>query len=222
MKLHRLTLLIIFLIGFAPLHAQKASSALKLARVKYSGGGDWYNDKSSEVNLLNFINQSTNIHVDATYEFVDLASDNLFQYPLIFLTGHGNVNFSDNEVRSLRAYLENGGFLYIDDDYGLEEYIRVELKKVFPDKELVELPHSHPIFHSHFEFPDGVPKTHKHDDKAPITYGIFHGEELVVVFTVESNPSDGWADPEVHNNPPEKRRSALEFGTNIVVYALTN
>lgn len=222
MKLHRLAVLFIFLIGLMPLQAQKASSALKLARVKYSGGGDWYNDKSSEVNLLTFINQSTNIYVDPTYEFVDLASDNLFQYPLIFLTGHGNVNFTDTEVRSLRAYLENGGFLYIDDDYGLEEFIRVELKKVFPDKELVELPHSHPIFHSHFDFPDGVPKTHKHDDKPPITYGIFHKDELVVVFTVESNPSDGWADPEVHNNPPEKRRAALEFGTNIVVYALTN
>ncbi|MFP4544770.1 MAG: DUF4159 domain-containing protein [Candidatus Kapaibacterium sp.] len=202
--------------------SQENSSAIKLARVKYSGGGDWYNDPSAEVNLLNFLRANTNINVDPVYEFVDLSSDNLFLYPLIFLTGHGNLNFSEKEASKLRAYLENGGFLYIDDDYGLDEYIRKEMKKVFPDQEFAEIPFSHKIYNSHFDFSEGLPKIHEHDNKPPRAYGLFHNGRLSVFFTVESNPSDGWADPEVHDNPPEKREQALKFGTNIIVYALTN
>ena len=193
---------------------------MKLARLKYGGGGDWYNDPSSEVNLLRYVSAQTNINVDPTYEFVDLESDNLFQYPLVFMTGHGTVNFSSAEARRLRAYLENGGFLYIDDDYGMNESIRKELKKVFPDQELRELPFDHPIYHCHFDFNNGPPKIHEHDNKPPQGFGLFIGDRLCVFYTYESNPADGWADPEVHHDPPEKREAALRMGTNIVVYAL--
>ena len=151
------------------IEAQPVKSSVKLARVKYSGGGDWYNDPSSEVNLLNYVNKVTNIKVDPVYEYVDLSSDNLFQYPMIFLTGHGNLNFSDVEVKKLRAYLENGGFLYIDDDYGLDQFIRKEMKKVFPEQKFTELPFSHGLYSCHFNFPAGVPKTHEHDGKIQLT-----------------------------------------------------
>lgn len=196
-------------------------SGIKLARLKYGGGGDWYNDPSAEVNLLRYVRSNTNINVEPVYEYVDLSSDNLFQYPLIFMTGHGTVNFSDAEARKLRSYLENGGFLYIDDDYGMDKSIRAELKKVFPEQDLVELPFDHPIYHSHFEFPNGLPKIHEHDAKAPLGLALFYGNRLCVFYTVETNPSDGWADPEVHHDPPEKREAALKIGTNIIVYALT-
>ncbi len=202
-------------------HAQQnASSSIKLARVKYSGGGDWYNDPSSEVNLLTFVRQNTNINVAPVYEYVDLASDNIFLYPLLFITGHGNVTFSDAEVKRLRAYLDNGGFLYIDDDYGLDAPIRREMKKVFPDQQFVELPFSHPIYHCHFQFPNGLPKIHEHDGKAPQGFGLFSQGRLCVFYTYETNPSDGWADPEVHGDPPDKRQEALKIGCNIIVYAL--
>jgi hypothetical protein len=199
-----------------------SSSAIRLARVKYGGGGDWYNDPSAEVNLLNYVRTHTNISVDASYEFVDLGTDNLFLYPLIFMTGHGTVNFSAQEVKRLRAYLENGGFLYIDDDYGMDASIRKELKKVFPEQDLVELPFSHPLYSAHFSFPNGLPKIHEHDNKAPQGLGLFIGTRLCVFYTVETNPSDGWADPEVHNDAPEKREASLKIGTNIIVYALTH
>lgn len=202
-----------------PSNAQQ--SAVKLARVKYSGGGDWYNDPSAEVNLLRYVRAHTNILVDAVYEFVDLGTDNLFLYPIIFMTGHGTVNLTENEVRNLRAYLQNGGFLYIDDDYGMDVSVRKELKRVLPDQELRELPFDHPIYHSHFDFPNGLPKIHEHDAKPPEGLGLFLDGKLCVFYTVETNPSDGWADPEVHHDPPEKREASLKIGTNIVVYALT-
>lgn len=196
-------------------------SGVQLARVKYGGGGDWYNDPSGEVNLLRYVRAHTNIDVIPEYVFVDLASDNLFQYPLIFLTGHGTVKFTDAEAKRLRAYLDRGGFLYIDDDYGMDQSIRKELTKVFPEQELVELPFSHPIYHAHFDFNHGLPKIHEHDNKPPRGFGLFSGKRLCVFYTYETNPSDGWADPEVHNDPPEKREAALQIGTNIIVYALS-
>ncbi|HXF99902.1 MAG TPA: DUF4159 domain-containing protein [Bacteroidota bacterium] len=200
----------------------RVSSAFKIARLKYGGGGDWYNDQSAEVNLLRFIKQHTGINVEPTYEFVDVNSEQLFTHPFIFMTGHGNITFSDQEVRRLRTYLENGGFLYADDDYGMDRAFRREMKKIFPSQDFVELPFSHGIYHCHFEFPNGVPKTHEHDKKPPQGLGLFHNGRLVVYYTYESNPSDGWTDAEVHNDPPEKREEALRFGTNIVVWALTN
>lgn len=221
-KIIFLSVFALFLI-FNDLSAQNVEkSAVKLARVKYSGGGDWYNDPSSEVNLLDFIRKNTNIIVEPIYTYVDLASDNLFVYPLIFLTGHGNINLTDKEASNLRAYLENGGFLYIDDDYGLDEYIVREMKKVMPSQKFIELPFNHGIYNSHFKFPNGLPKIHEHDDKAPQGFGLLHNGRLCVFYTIETNPSDGWADPEVHKDPPEKREASLRIGTNIVVYALTN
>ncbi|MEP0821579.1 MAG: DUF4159 domain-containing protein [Ignavibacterium sp.] len=199
---------------------QRIESQFRIARLKYGGGGDWYNDPSAEVNLLRFVGRHTAIDVDPRYEFVDLQSDRLFSYPLLFMTGHGNVVFSDTESRRLREYLERGGFLYIDDDYGLDKAVRREMKKVFPDRDFVELPFSHGIYHAHFEFPQGVPKTHEHDNKPPRGFGLFHEGRMVVFYTYESNPSDGWVDPEVHQDPEAVRDEALRFGTNIVVWSL--
>lgn len=198
------------------------SGDFRLTRLKYQGGGDWYNDQSADINLMRFIAENTNLKVKAEYNFADLSSDDLSAYPVLFLTGHGNIVFSENEAEKLRNYLINGGFLYVDDDYGLDQAFRREIKKVFPDKELTEVPYSHKIYNIMFKFPDGPPKTHKHDEKPGQGFGIFYNERLVVYYTYESNPSDGWADPEVHNDPEEKRIEALKFGTNIILYALTN
>ncbi|MER3523951.1 MAG: hypothetical protein C4326_07755 [Ignavibacteria bacterium] len=219
--------LLVLIIGFmlcAECDAQpvRVSSAFKIARLKYAGGGDWYNDQSAEVNLLKFIKEHTNIAVEPGYQFVDVNSDELFTYPFVFMTGHGNITFTEQEARRLRTYLENGGFLYADDDYGMDKAFRREMKKVFPSQEFVELPFQHGIYHCHFTFPAGPPKTHEHDKKPPQGFGLFHNGRLVVYYTYESNPSDGWADPDTHNDPPEKREEALRFGTNIVVWALTN
>jgi hypothetical protein len=198
------------------------ASALRIGRLKYTGGGDWYNDPSAEVNLLTFVRQNTGLEVDARYIAVDIGSEQLFAYPITFLTGHGNIVLRDRDVQNLRTYLENGGFLYVDDDYGLDKAFRRELRKVFPDQDLVELPFSHGLYSVQFRFPQGPPKTHEHDSRSPRGFGLFHKGRLVVYYTVESNPSDGWVDPEVHKDPPEKREEALRFGTNIVVWALMN
>ncbi|MBS1914200.1 MAG: DUF4159 domain-containing protein [Bacteroidetes bacterium] len=199
------------------------NSAFVIARLKYAGGGDWYNDQSSEVNMLEYLRKATGMNVRPTFESVDIASDNIFNYPLLFLTGHGNVNFSETDVRRLRAYLLAGGFLYIDDDYGLDTAIRREMHKVFPGQEFQELPFSHPIYHAFYQFPNGLPKIHEHDNKPPRGFGLFaEHRRLCVFYTYETNPSDGWADPDVHNDPPEKREEAFKIGTNIIVYALTN
>ena len=212
---------IILLITCSGLIIPQSNDGFQIARLKYQGGGDWYNDPSAEVNLLNFVQQNTNIKVNAVYKFVDLSSDEIFSYPFLFMTGHGNIVFSDDEVERLRTYLENGGFLYIDDDYGLDNAVRREMKKVFPQNYFVEIPFSHGLYHSVYNFENGPPKTHEHDNKVPRGFGIFMNNRLAVYYTVESNPSDGWADALVHNDPPAKREEALKFGTNIVVWALS-
>ena len=200
----------------------RIESQFRIGRLKYSGGGDWYNDPSEEVNLLKFIRQQTTIDVDPRYEFVELSSENLFSYPFLFMTGHGNISFSDYEVQRLREYLTRGGFLYADDDYGMDKAFRREIKKVFPGNDLVELPFSYGLYQCQFPFPNGVPKIHEHDGKPPQGFGIFLDGRLVVYYTYESNPSDGWADPEIHNDPEALRQQALRFGTNIVVWSLTH
>jgi len=212
--------LFILLFYFVNLYPQN-EMGFQIARLKYSGGGDWYNDPSAEVNLLRFVQTNTNIKVNAEYKFVDIASDEIFSFPFIFLTGHGNIVLSTDEAKTLRTYLENGGFLYIDDDYGMDKAIRREMKKVFPTNDFIEVPFSHKIFNIFYKFENGIPKTHEHDKNAPQTFGIFLGERLSVLYTFESNPSDGWADPEVHNDPKDKREEALKFGTNIIIYALS-
>ncbi|MBI3189452.1 MAG: DUF4159 domain-containing protein [Ignavibacteriales bacterium] len=160
--------------------------------------------------------------VDPKYEFVEITSDKFFTYPFIFVTGHGNITFSDLEAQRLRTYLENGGFMYVDDDYGMDKAFRREMKKVFPEQELIEIPFSFGLYHCQFDFSNGPPKTHEHDGKTPQGFGLFHNGRLVLYYTYESNPSDGWNDPEVHGTTPEKREEALRFGTNIVVWALTH
>ena len=201
--------------------SRRIESQFRIARLKYSGGGDWYNDPSAEVNLLKYAKQYAGIDADPKYEFIEISNDNFFSYPVIFMTGHGNVIFSDYEVQRLRTYLENGGFLYADDDYGMDKSFRREMKKVFPEYELTELPYTNGLYSCLFNFPNGVPKTHEHDNKPPQGFGIFYKNRLVVYYTYESNPSDGWADPEVHKDPPVKREEALKFGTNILVWAMT-
>ena len=212
--------LIILLFYSANLYPQN-ETGFQIARLKYSGGGDWYNDPSAEVNLLKFVQANTNIKVNAEYKFVDIASDEIFSYPFLFLTGHGNIVLSSDESKRLKTYLESGGFLYIDDDYGMDKAIRREMKKVFPGNDFIEVPFSHKIFNIFYKFENGIPKTHEHDKNAPQTFGIFLGDRLSVLYTFESNPSDGWADPEVHNDPKDKREEALKFGANIVIYALS-
>lgn len=201
---------------------QRIDSQFRIARLKYSGGGDWYNDPSEEVNLLRFVREIANIDVDPRYEFADLSSEKLFAYPMLYLTGHGNIVFSDYEIQRLRTYLMNGGFLYADDDYGMDKAFRREMKRLFPDQDLVELPFSYGLYHCQFEFPNGVPKTHEHDKKPAQGLGLFYNGRLIVYYTFESNPSDGWADPEIHGDPEPVRQEALRFGTNIVVWALTH
>ena len=217
-----ITLLFFLLVGSGQAQQAPVSSALTIARLKYTGGGDWYNDPSEEVNLLKFVRQNTNIDVDPRYQYVEIMSENFFSFPFVYITGHGNISFSEAEVRRLRTYLENGGFLYADDDYGMDKAFRREIKKVFPDQDLVELPFSYGLYHCRFDFPSGPPKTHEHDGKRPQGFGLFHNGRLVVYYTYETNPSDGWADPEIHNDPEAKRQEALRFGTDIVVWALTH
>lgn len=203
----------------SPVQAQDAHT-FKVAAVKYGGGGDWYQAHTPLPNLLQFVRKNTFVDVAPQPEVVELSSDKVFSYPVLFLSGHGNVLFSDDEARRLRRYLENGGFLFVDDDYGMDEYIRREMKKVFPEKELVEIPFGHEIFHTHYNFPNGLPKIHEHDDNPPQGFGLFHEGRLVVFYSYESNISDGWESPDVHNDPPQKREEALKMGTNILTYAL--
>jgi len=219
---HFLSLLCAFVVPSLLYAQSRIESQFRIARLKYSGGGDWYNDPSEEINLLKFVRENTTIDVDPHYEFVDLASEKLFSYAFLFMTGHGNIVFSEYEVQRLRSYLTNGGFLYADDDYGMDKAFRREMKKVFPDQDLVELPFSYGLYSCHFNFPNGVPKTHEHDGKPPQGFGMFYKGRLVVYYTYESNPSDGWTDPEVHGDPEPVRQEALRFGTNIVVWALSH
>lgn len=198
------------------------NDGFQIARLKYNGGGDWYNDPSSEVNLLQFVNKNTNIKVRSEYVFVDINNNELFSYPFLFMTGHGNIVFSNSDAEKLKTYLENGGFLFVDDDYGLDKSFRREVKKIFPENELKEIPFSHGIYNCFYDFSNGPPKIHEHDNKAPKGYGIFIDERLVLFYTVESNPADGWADKRTHNDSDQKREEALKFGTNIIIWALTD
>ncbi len=193
-----------------------------IARLKYSGGGDWYSDPSSLPNLLEAINERTTIRAAPREENVEITDPKLFQYPYLYMTGHGKVRFSDEEVKILRKYFAAGGFLHADDNYGMDSTFRKEIEKVFPDSPLIELPFDHDIYHSFYEFPNGVPKIHEHDGKPPQGFGIFYDDRLVVFYTYESDLGDGWEEPDVHNDPPEKREDAIRMGINIIVYSLTH
>ncbi len=206
--------------GFAQIASN--TNHFTIGRLRYSGGGDWYNNPSCIPNLLDFISNNANIQTADDEVRVSIMDEHLFSIPVLFMTGHGRVSFAPKEAERLRVYLTNGGFLYADDDYGMDEHFRREMKKVFPDKQLVEIPFSHEIFHNHFDFPNGLPKIHKHDEKSPQAFGYFHNGRLVVFYTIETNISDGWADPDVHGDPPDVREQALKMGLNIIKYALTH
>jgi len=192
-----------------------------IARLKYGGGGDWYSDPSSLPNLLQFLRENTPVRACFEETRVGIMDNDFFAHPYLYMTGHGNVRFSDEEVLRLRRHLEAGGFLHADDNYGMDESFRREMKRVFPHNALVELPFSHPLYHTLFDFSRGLPKIHEHDGQPPQGLGIFHKGRLVVFYTYECDLGDGWEDPEVHNDPPEKRLAALQMGANIVMYALT-
>ena len=197
------------------------SSDLVLARVRYRGGGDWYNDPSALPNLSHFLRREAGIDIAAEEARISLMDETLFAHPFLFLTGHGNIVFSDEETERLRTYLSKGGFLYVDDDYGLDPHFRSILKRVFPERPLVELPFSHGIYNIHFRFPNGLPKIHEHDNQPPRGFGVMDDAgRLMIFYTFETNLSDGWADPDVHGDPPDTRESALRMGSNIVLWAL--
>lgn len=203
----------------APVQAQ--NYALTVARIKYNGGGDWYSDKQSLPELLAHVRTQTLVNVAPTPEVVELSSDKLFTFPYLYLTGHGNVIFSEREIIHLRQYLEQGGFLHIDDNYGLNPAIRREMAKVFPQQDFAELPFDHAIYHSHYSFSNGLPKIHEHDGKPPQGFGLFDSYgRLCVFYTYESDLGDGWEPESVHELPDQVRQSALQMGTNILVYAL--
>lgn len=210
----------LFILWTPVTHAQ-GQHAIQIAALKYGGGGDWYQGQTPLPNFIRFLREHTLLDIAPEAAVVEVSSDKLFSYPFLFLSGHGNVELSENEARRLRRYLEQGGFLYVDDDYGLDKYIRREMKKVFPEYDFVELPFSHPIYHTHYDF-NGLPKIHEHDNKPPQGFGIFHEGRLVVFYTYETNLSDGWESADVHNNPPEKREQAFKMGTNIITYAMMN
>jgi len=193
-----------------------------IGRLKYSGGGDWYSNPSSLPNLLEAINERTTIRAAPREENVEITDPELFQYPYLYMTGHGKVRFSDEDVKILRNYFAAGGFLHADDNYGMDSTFRREIEKVFPDSPLIELPFDHDIYHSFYEFPSGLPKIHEHDAKPPQGFGIFYDNRLVVFYTYECDLGDGWEDPDVHNDPPEKREDAIKMGINIIVYSLTH
>jgi hypothetical protein len=192
----------------------------RLALLVYSGGGDWYANPTSLKNLAVFCNQQLHTRFDAQEAQVEVGSPDIFNYPFLHMTGHGRWSLTDAEARNLRTYLEAGGFLHIDDNYGLDPYVRPALKQMFPELELVELPFAHPIYHQKFNFPNGLPKIHEHDDKPPRGYGLIYKGRLVCLYTVECDLGDGWEDDEVHKDPPEKHRAALQMGANIIQYVL--
>jgi hypothetical protein len=194
----------------------------KIALLKYNGGGDWYANPTSLPNLIEFCNSNLGTSIFKQPSTVEPGSSDIFNYPFIHMTGHGNVIFSDFEASNLRSYLISGGFLHIDDNYGMDPYIRRELKKVFPDSELVELPYSHPIYHQKYDFPQGLPKIHEHDNKPPQGFGIIYQGRLVVFYSFETDLGDGWEDEAVHNDSYEVRLKALKMGANIINYVFEN
>lgn len=190
----------------------------KIALLKYSGGGDWYANPTSLPNLIKFCNQNINTNINPEPATVEVGSREIFKYPFVHATGHGNIVLSNSDVNNLRLYLEAGGFLHIDDNYGLDEPIRREMKKVFPESDFVELPFNFPIYSTHYIFSDGLPKIHEHDNKAPQGFGLFYKNRLVCFYTYETDLGDGWEDPSVHNDPEEIRLQALQMGANIISF----
>ncbi len=215
MKKIAVVILFFALTSFAP------APSFQIALLKYNGGGDWYaNLATSLPNLIKFCNENLGTNINPEQAIVDAGSPEIFNYPFVHMTGHGNVVFSDQEAQNLRNYLIGGGFLHVDDNYGMDKFIRPQLKKVFPELDLVELPFSHPVYHQKFDFKNGLPKVHEHDDKAPQGFGLVYEGRLVCYYSVETDLGDGWESPEVHGDSPDARDKALKMGANLVQFAL--
>lgn len=198
----------------------KNPSSIKVARLHYSGGGDWYWGSSAIPNFLNYVRDNTDFPVDTIERVVKIMDPDLFKYPFLFATGHGAVSFSEEEKERLRQYLSSGGFLFVNDSYGMDEHFKKELTTLFPERQIVELPFDHPIYHSFYDFPNGPPKIHEHDNNPPRAYAVVLNGRVAVYFLVESDIGDGWEDQQVHNDPENKRLEALKMGLNILAYAL--
>ncbi len=211
-----ITFITFFLIAF------QSSKAQELAVLQYGGGGDWYSNPTSLPNLVKFCNENIDTKLSEKTKVVQPGSIDIFDFPLVHMTGHGNVYFSDEEVENLRNYLVSGGFLHIDDNFGMDQYVRKEIEKLFPNSELKELSTSHPIFSTQFKFSEGLPKIHEHNNVRPQAFGITIDDRLVLLYTFESDLGDGWENPEIHNDPQDIRLKALQMGANIVKYAFEN
>lgn len=214
---------VLMLLGLAAGAVQgQEAEPIVVARLKYGGGGDWYANPTGLPNLIRAVNSRTRIRLAPTPAVVEPGSPRLFDYPIVFITGHGNIVFTPAERTNLRRYLLGGGFLHVDDNYGLDEYLRPELRKLFPDRRLTELPFSHAVYHCFYLFPRGLPKIHEHHGGPPHGYGILDKGRVMVFYSYNTDINDGWEDEEVHNDPPAMRESALRMGVNLVVYALTH
>lgn len=213
-----MALFAVFLLAFTT-PPDPGTGTLKMGLLKYNGGGDWYANPTALPNLAAFCNAQLGTDFDTEYEEVEVGSVELYNFAFVHMTGHGNVVFSDAEAENLRNYLLGGGFLHIDDNYGMDPYVRVAMKKVFPEQEFVELPFEHEVFYQKFEFENGLPKVHKHDDKPAQAFGLFHEGRMVCLYSFESDLGDGWEDEDVHNDPEPIRRRALQMGANIIQFA---
>ncbi|MDW3650565.1 MAG: DUF4159 domain-containing protein [Bacteroidia bacterium] len=223
MQKYLISLLVVVLLPFENLLGQAGEQFhFKIARLKYEGGGDWYSNPTSLPNLISFINENSTIRVASKEDVVEPGGSQIFQYPYVYVTGHGNLQFSDAESKNLRNYLLSGGFLHFDDNYGMDKYIRREMRKVFPELEFTELPFNHEMFTQHYAFEKGLPKIHEHDGKPAQGLALIHEGRIVCFYTAETDLGDGWEDQSVHNDPEDLRQMALQMGANIVVYALNN
>jgi hypothetical protein len=211
---------IVFICFLAQLSLAQPNYTYKIARLKYEGGGNWYVSPTSLPNLINFCNQNLGTKINPDEAVVEPGSPDIFNFPFVHITGNGNIVFSQQEADNMRKYLLAGGFLNINDSYGLDKFIRLQMKKVFPELDFVELPFSHPIYHQKYNFDKGVPKIHLHDDKAPQGFGLIYQGRLVCFYNYEADIGDGWEDPEVHHDPEESRQKALRMGANIMNYVL--
>ena len=211
----------LFILLFVPLFSL-SQNTYQIAVLKYNGGGDWYSNPTALPNLVNFCNENINTNISEKIATVEVGSIDIFNYPFLHMTGHGNVIFSSAESENLNNYLLSGGFLHIDDNYGMDSFVRSEIKKVFPNSDLIEIPPSHPIFHQTYKFPNGLPKIHEHDQNPPQAFGIFIENKLVLLYTFESDLGDGWENQEVHNDSDQTRIKALKMGSNILEYLFSN
>lgn len=212
----------IILAFFTILAFYSNGQSLRIAKLKYDGGGDWYANKTALPNLIQFCNKNLDTEIAREDDIVDVGSPDLFLYPYVYMTGHGNVVFNSQQAENLRNYLISGGFLHIDDNYGLDTYVRLEMKKVFPNLNFVELPFDHPIYHQKYQFEEGLPKIHEHDGKPAQGFGLIYQGRLVCYYSYESDLGNGWEDKVIYNDPEQVRQQALKMGANIISYVFTS